>query len=214
MVRFVVELLIPLALLLLAAGTLDYREAWAWIGVYSVGGTLVLLYLSVNDRELLERRLRKNEIDPRQRLIRKVWIVFTLPFFIVPGLDQRFGWSHVPVVAVVVANVAFLLAQAWVVLVFKTNSFASRVIEVDTSQRVIRSGPYAVVRHPMYLGMLVFYVSTPLALGSWWAVMTVPPPVGILVARALSEERLLLEELEGYREYTQISRHRLIPGVW
>jgi protein-S-isoprenylcysteine O-methyltransferase Ste14 len=203
-----------MALLLFSAGTVAYWEAWACMMIYFVGGALVMVYLWAYDVALLERRLRKKEKDGKQILIRKVGRLVTLPLYIVPGLDHRFGWSHVPVVDVIAADVVILLAHAWVLLVFRTNSYASRVIEVDASQQLISTGPYAIVRHPMYLGLVVANLSIPLALGSWWAVLTVPPLIGILVARALNEERMLLKELAGYREYTQITRHRLIPYVW
>jgi protein-S-isoprenylcysteine O-methyltransferase Ste14 len=210
----VAELLIMLGLLLFSAGTMAYWEAWACMMIYLVGGALVMVYLWAYDIALLERRLRKKEKDAKQSLIRKIGRLVTFPLYIVPGLDHRFGWSHVPTVVVVVADVVILLAHAWVFLVFRTNSYASRVIEVDAGQRLISTGPYAIVRHPMYLGLVVANLSIPLALGSWWAVLTVPPLIGILVARALNEERMLLKELAGYREYTQITRHRLIPYVW
>ena len=203
-----------LALLLFSAGTVAYWEAWACMMIYFFGGALIMVYLWAYDVALLERRLRKKEKDAKQCFIRKVGRLVTLPVYIVPGLDHRFGWSHVPMVAVVVADVVFLLAHAWVLLVFRTNSYASRVIEVDASQQLISTGPYAIVRHPMYLGLVVANLSIPLALGSWWAVMTLPPLIGILIARALNEERLLVKELEGYRDYTQVTKYRLIPGVW
>lgn len=214
LVRLVAEFLCFLALLLLSAGSMTYWEAWALMVLYLVAGMLVMMYLFANDPKLLERRMKRKEKDPKQSLIRKVGLVCTLPVFVVPGLDRRLGWSHVPVVAVLVADVFVLLTYAWFILVVRENNHASRVIEVEPGQRVVRTGPYAIVRHPMYLGSLVFYLLAPVALGSWWAVMTVLPLAAVLVARIRNEERLLAKELGGYREYTQVTQYRLIPCVW
>jgi protein-S-isoprenylcysteine O-methyltransferase Ste14 len=115
---------------------------------------------------------------------------------------------------VLVADVFVLLTYAWFILVVRENNHASSVIEAEPGQRVVRTGPYAIVRHPMYLGSLVFYLLAPVALGSWWAVMTVLPLAAVLVARIRNEERLLAKELGGYREYTQVTQYRLIPCVW
>lgn len=133
---------------------------------------------------------------------------------VLPGLDHRFGWSHVPVVAVVGADVLVLLAYGLIVRVFRENSHASRIVEVEQGQRVITTGPYAIVRHPMYVGVLVMYLCMPVALGSWWAVIPALPLVPILVARIRNEEQVLAEGLAGYREYMRATAYRLLPGVW
>jgi protein-S-isoprenylcysteine O-methyltransferase Ste14 len=211
--RVVAEFLIQLALLLLSAGTVAYWQAWTLMGLYLVAGTLVQIYLAANP-ELLERRSKSKEKDPRQGLIRKVGFLFHLTAYVVPGLDFRFKWSHVPVALVLLADVVVLLTFVWYILVVRENSFASRVIEVVQGQRVVRTGPYAIVRHPMYLGSIIFFFVTPIALGSWWAMITALPLAAALVARIRNEERLLSKELEGYLEYAQITKYRLIPCVW
>jgi len=214
LVRLAAGFVVLVALLLLAAGTTAYWQAWAFMTLCLMVTTLVLLYLLVNDPELLQRRMKTKEMDGGQSLIVKLAAVCYVLAFLVPGLDRRFGWSEVPVVAVLAADLVVLLVYGLFILVLKENRYASRVIEVEAGQHVVTTGPYAVVRHPMYLGMLVMFLFTPVALGSWWAVVSVLPLIAVVVARIRTEERLLARELEGYREYTQTTKYRLIPCVW
>lgn len=214
LVRFVAGFIILLAVLFLPAGTVVYWEAWVYMAVVFVPMTLVLAHLLANNPELLERRLRTREKDAKQALIVKLGSVCWLVALLLPGFDRRFGWSHVPVAAVVVANVLVLLGYGLFILVLRENRYASRIVEVEQGQRVVTTGPYAIVRHPMYLGVLAMFLFTPVALGSWWAVIPALPLVAVLVARIRNEEQLLAKDLEGYRDYAQTTRYRLIPRVW
>ena len=214
LLRCVAGFIILLAMLLLPAGTLAYWEAWAYIFVLFVSMALALVYLLVNDPELLERRMRMKEKDPKQILIVKLGSVCYVFTFVVSGLDRRFGLSYVPGAAVVAADAIVLLGYGIIILALRENRYASRVVEVEMGQRVVATGPYAIVRHPMYLGVLVLFLFTPVALGSWWALIPALPLVAVLVARIRSEEQLLSKELKGYEEYTRITRYRLLPGVW
>ena len=130
------------------------------------------------------------------------------------GLDRRFGWSSVSPWIVATACAVFVAGACVVFVVFRANTFTSSIIEVDARQTVIATGPYRVLRHPMYAGALLMGVATPLALGSYWAELLVPPAFALLVVRLLAEERFLSERLEGYKEYLHATRARLIPGVW
>jgi len=196
------------------AGTLDYWEAWVYCAVLLVPCVFVLTYLLRKDPELLARRIRLNEKEPAQRrIIRTSGLIF-FTGFLIPGLDHRFGWSDIPVEAVLAANVLVIVGYALVFLVFKENPFASRVVEVEPDQRVISSGPYALVRHPMYLGTSIMWLATPIALGSYWALPVFLFLPIVLVYRIMNEEEVLLRELPGYREYTQKVKYRLIPGIW
>ena len=196
------------------AGTLDYWEAWVYCAVLLVPFVFVLTYLLRKDPELLARRIRLNEKEPAQRRIIRASSLIFFTGFLIPGLDHRFGWSDIPVEAVLAANVLVIVGYALVFLVFKENPFASRVVEVEPDQRVISSGPYALVRHPMYLGTSIMWLATPIALGSYWALPVFLILPIVLVYRIMNEEEVLQRELPGYREYTQTVKYRLIPGIW
>ena len=174
----------------------------------------VLVYMLRNDPDLLERRFRIREKESTEKKIIPLSWLFFLAAFLLPGFDQRYGWSQVPVWVVIAADVLVLLGYGIVFLVFRQNTYASRVIEVEEKQQVISSGVYAIVRHPMYVGTLLLYGASTLALGSWWAFLPILPIIGIIIARILDEERLLARDLPGYREYMQKVRFRLLPGIW
>lgn len=212
--RFAPAFLVLGAVFFGTAGTLSYWQAWAYIGVLLVPMTFILAYLIRRDPALLERRLRTKEKKKEQGFIVGFSSVSMLAALILPGLDRRLGWSSVPPAVVVAALIVVLAGYGLIARVFKENSYASRIVEVASSQRVIDTGPYRVVRHPMYVGVILMYVVTPLALGSVWAVL---PAFGIvpgIVMRIRSEEKALAAELAGYRDYLEQVRFRLIPGVW
>ena len=213
-VRFVGGLLVLAAMFFLPAGTLDYWEAWVYIVVLFVPITIVLRYLIRHDPALLERRMRMKEREAEQKLIVKLSFVWFFVMFLLPGFDRRFEWSNVPVALVLAADVLVLLGYFGVFWVFRENTHTSRVVEVEQDQKVISSGPYAIVRHPMYVGVLTMYLLTPLALGSYWGAIPALLMVPMLIARIHNEEKVLGKELPGYLEYTQKVRYRLIPRVW
>jgi protein-S-isoprenylcysteine O-methyltransferase Ste14 len=158
--------------------------------------------------------MRTGEKDAAQSRIVALAGVLFLAIMLIPGFDRRFGWSHVPSVAVVVADLLVLVSYGVFILVLRENRSASRIVEVESGQRVVATGPYAVVRHPMYAAVAVMGLTTPVALGSWWALVPVPLLAGVLAMRIRNEERLLAKELGGYREYMRTTSYRLIPGVW
>ena len=201
-------------LFFIPAGTLDYWQAWVYLAVIFIPMGFVLVYLLRSDPDLLERRFRMREKESTEKKIIPLSWLFFLVAFLLPGLDRRFGWSQVPAWVVIAADALVLLGYGIVFLVFRQNTYASRVIEVEQEQKVISSGVYAVVRHPMYVGMLLLYGASTIALGSWWAFLPVLPIIGIIIARVLDEERLLARDLPGYSEYMQKVRFRLIPGIW
>jgi protein-S-isoprenylcysteine O-methyltransferase Ste14 len=173
-----------------------------------------MVYFLRTDPGFLERRIRSREVRAKQRAIISGATLVLLLAFILPGLDFRFGWSNVPVAAVVAADGIVLLGYGLFLLVMRENRYASRTVEVETGQSVISSGPYRYVRHPMYLAAIVMYLASPLALGSYWAVLPALLLPIVLVARVLDEERLLSDELPGYRQYQSTTRYRLVPGIW
>jgi protein-S-isoprenylcysteine O-methyltransferase Ste14 len=212
--RLLIVVLALGAMFFLPAGTLRYWEAWLYMAVLLIPMIFAMRYFLKYEPEFLERRMRMREKEAQQRkIINLSWIWFLLAF-ILPGLDDRFGWSNVPVAVVLLADLVVLIGYGIILRVFRENRYASRVVEVAQGQKVINTGPYAVVRHPMYVGTLLMYLASPVALGSWWALLPALLIVPILVARIVNEEAVLVRELPGYEEYKQQTRYRLIPAIW
>jgi protein-S-isoprenylcysteine O-methyltransferase Ste14 len=198
----------------LPAGTFDYWEAWVYLAVLFVPMSMVLIYLYQKAPDLLERRMKVKEEKKEQNKLLLIAYPFFVLAYLLPGFDRRFEWSHVPIALVIVADVLVLLGYGFFFLVLRENRYASRVVEVEKEQRVITSGPYVIVRHPMYLGLSILYLFTPLALGSYWGMIPASLIIPILVARIWSEERILVKELKGYAEYMHKTKYRYIPGIW
>ena len=213
-VRVVLFIALLVAMLFLPAGTFHYWQAWVYLAILTIPAGLVMTYLIRKDPELLERRMRMTEKEAEQRTIIKLSILFFIIVFLIPGFDKRFGWSSVPLEVVIIADAIVLAGYVVFVLVLRENRYASRIIEVEQKQKVITTGPYAVVRHPMYSGALLMYGFSPLALGSYWGMIPNALLVILIVARIRNEEKVLKQELEGYREYTQKVKYRLVPQIW
>ncbi|MBE0683753.1 MAG: isoprenylcysteine carboxylmethyltransferase family protein [Anaerolineales bacterium] len=196
------------------AGTFNYWQAWLWLAILFLPLMGMFLYLIKRDPALLERRVRTGETRPEQRRIIALSSLYLIFIFLVPGFDKRFGWSSVPVWLILLADVFVLAAFLLNFLVIRVNSYASRVVEIQEGQKVITTGPYALVRHPMYTSIILIMLATPIALGSTWGVLPNIPFIFLLAARAKNEEELLVDELTGYREYMQKTRYRLFPGIW
>ena len=211
-------LLLILALaLFIPAGSLAIWQAWAYLAVFAACTILITLYLIRRDPALLERRVRGGPAAERQtsqQIIQSVASICFIALFILPGLDYRFHWSHVPPVVSILADGLVIVGFYIVFLVFKENSYTSATIEVAADQRVISSGPYGVVRHPMYAGAFLLVIFTPLALGSWAALPLPIPLILVIVLRLLDEEKYLAANLPGYAEYRQKVRYRLLPSIW
>ena len=204
-------------LLFVPAGTVNYWQAWVFIAVFIAATMLPSIYLAVNDPEALRRRMHAGptaETRPVQRLIFCAIYVLVAALLVLSALDHRFGWTTVPLWLVVVGDVlvvvGLVLAQ-WVVI---QNSYAAATIRVEEGQRLATTGLYGLVRHPMYAGALIMMLGTPLALDSYWGLAVVIPAAAVLGIRILDEEKMLTDELDGYREYRQRVRYRLIPNVW
>ncbi len=211
-------LVLVLALaLFLSAGSWHFWQAWVWLGVFSVCVILITLYLARYDPRLLASRVQAGpiaETQKSQQIIQSFAGLFFLGVFIVPGLDFRFHWSHVPAALSFIADGVVALGLFIVFLVFRENTYTSATVEVTQEQKVISSGPYGVVRHPMYAGAFLMLIFTPLALGSWVGVPFALPVMAVIVIRLLEEEKFLVANLSGYKEYRQKVRYRLIPFVW
>jgi len=212
--RFVPGMAFIGVLIFAPTGGLDWARGWRYLATLSAMMILTLSYFVVRDPSLLERRLRMREKRSTQkRFLAWAWIVL-FPIFIIPGFDYRLGWSQAPE-AVAWAGLALTaIGYAVVFAVMRANSYASRVVEIQEGQKVIDSGPYAIVRHPMYAAMILFYLASPLALGSWWALIPALAYIPILAVRARDEEIMLRAGLPGYVEYCAKARWRMIPGIW
>jgi len=201
-------------MLFVPAGTLSYWQGWLYLGVIFVPLMFAVGYFLKNDKELLERRMKLREKEGGQKRIVLLSSVVFLAGFLLPGLDYRFGWSEVPVALVLTADAIVFLGYLITFLTLRENSFASRIIEVEVGQQVISTGPYAIVRHPMYAGVILMFLFTPLALGSSLALVAVVPLAVLIVLRIRNEETVLVRELPGYVEYCGKVRYRLVPGIW
>jgi protein-S-isoprenylcysteine O-methyltransferase Ste14 len=205
------------ALLFIPAGTINYWQGWTFLGVYFAASLAITLYLMKNDPKLLERRMRGGptaEKEPTQKVIMLLASVGFIGLLVVPALDHRFGWSHMPPAVALLGD--GLLALGWLAIffVFKENSFTSATIELAPDQKVISTGPYARVRHPMYAGALVMLAGIPIALGSWWGLLVLVATMPALIWRLLDEEKFLARNLPGYLEYQEKVRYRLVPHLW
>lgn len=212
--RLVVGLALIAGLLFLCAGTLDYWQTWLYTGILLVMLSTSFNWLIRSDPQRLERRMRTHEREKTQRWVIGVSGILLTLLYVLPGLDRRFHWSQVPLAVVLLGVGMVILGYAFYMQVVQANQFASRVVEVMPDQQVISSGPYALVRHPMYLAMLIFFFGTALALGSYWALIPAALMIPVLAVRLLEEEKILLRDLPGYAEYAKKMRWRLIPGVW
>jgi len=199
------------------AGSLDFWEGWAYLGIFALSAALITSYLWKRDPGLLARRVNAGptaETEKSQRVIQLCASIAFIGVFVLSGLDHRFKWSHAPTPLVIAGDILVALGFLVIFLVFRENTFAAATIEVADEQAVITTGPYALVRHPMYSGALIMLAGTPLALGSWWGLLMLIPFTAIIIWRLLDEEMLLAVELRGYREYRQAVRFRLVPFVW
>ncbi|MFD0697672.1 methyltransferase family protein [Paenibacillus sp. GCM10027628] len=201
--------------LFLPAGSLNFWEAWIYFVIFLGSTFFINGYFLKRDPELIERRTNSKEKEKEQKIFQTIsGITFFVGLLIIPGLDYRFGWSSFPLFIVFVADVIILLGFSIVFLVFKENSYTSAIIEVTENQKVISTGPYALVRHPMYTGAIFIILFTPLALGSIWALIPSISIIIFIVLRLLNEEKVLLKELKGYEDYCKKTRYHLIPFIW
>ena len=210
-------LLVMAALLFIPAWTLDYWQAWTFLAAYFASSLAITLYLIRNDPKLLERRMRGGpsaEKETSQKIIMFLASLGFIGLIVLPALDYRFAWSHMPPYVALAGDVLVVLGWLAIFLVFKENTFTCATIELAPNQKVISTGPYALVRHPMYAGALVMLLGIPIALGSWWGLLIIVAMMPALIWRLIDEERFLARNLPGYVEYQRKVQYRLIPLVW
>jgi protein-S-isoprenylcysteine O-methyltransferase Ste14 len=214
----VVALAIVMGLLLLGlAGTTRYWQAWVYLAIF-VGLTVITtLDLLQRDRALLERRMTGGptaEQRPAQKIIMWGASAAFIALLVVPALDYRNGWSHVPLPVVILGDTLVALGFSFIMIVYRANTYTAATIQIAQNQTVISTGPYAIVRHPMYASALLYVIATPLALASWWGLVAVVVFIPLLLWRLLDEEDMLAANLSGYPEYQRKVRYRIVPFVW
>jgi protein-S-isoprenylcysteine O-methyltransferase Ste14 len=213
----VLGLLVFAALLFLPAGTFDYWQGWIFIVVFAVTTVVPAAYLGRKDPAALERRRHagpKNETRLAQKIVISAAFLLLPAVMVFSAFDHRFGWSPVPAAVSLLGNALVVIGMSIAQLVVFQNSYAAANITVEDGQRVVSTGLYGLVRHPMYVGVLIVMAGTPLALGSWWGLAVLVPGLLGLAVRILDEEKMLTQELAGYREYTEKVHYRLVPFVW
>jgi protein-S-isoprenylcysteine O-methyltransferase Ste14 len=209
--------LVTAALLFGIPWTLAYWQAWIFLIVYFAASLLITAHLLKTDPALVERRMRAGPLAEKETSQKIVMLFASIGFaglLVVPALDRRLGWSHMPPPIAVAGDILVVLGWFAVWRVFRENSFTSATIEIAHDQKVISTGPYAYVRHPMYAGSLVMLLGIPIALGSWWGLIALGVIAAALVWRIVDEERFLARRLAGYAAYKEKVRYRLIPHLW
>jgi protein-S-isoprenylcysteine O-methyltransferase Ste14 len=204
-------------LLFVPAWTLKFWQAWLYLLVFTVSAALITAYLWVKDSKLLERRVKAGpgaENESRQKFIQTLAALAFAALLVLPSLDHRFSWSKVPFLGVMAGDLLVASGFYIIFVVFKENTFASATVEMAPQQKVISTGPYAIVRHPMYSGALVMLFGTPLALGSWWGLLPFAAITYIIRWRLLQEEKFLTQNLPGYGDYCHKVKHRLARSIW
>ena len=213
-VKFLCGILMVGALIFLPAGTLAYLNGWLFVALLFIPILIFGVVLFFKSPELLRRRLDGKEKESSQKGVVGLSALMFLGGFVVAGLDYRFGWSHVPTWAVIVASAVLLVAYALYVEVMRENEYLSRTVKVEEGQKVVSTGLYGIVRHPMYAVTLWLFLSIPIVLGSWYSLICFAHYPIIIIIRLLNEEKLLSRELDGYKEYKKKVKYRLIPFVW
>jgi protein-S-isoprenylcysteine O-methyltransferase Ste14 len=204
-------------LVFVPAWTLDYWQAWIFLAVFSASVLAVTLYLMKRDPKLLARRVNVGSSAKKEKIQKIIQFFTSLVFFatvVFPPLDYRFGWSPVSATVSLTGDLLVAVGILLIFFVFKENSFASATVEIAPEQHIVSTGPYAIVRHPMYSGALIMYLGIPLALGSAWGAFAIVPMALGLAWRLLDEEKFLIKNLPGCSEYRTKVRYRLVPFIW
>jgi protein-S-isoprenylcysteine O-methyltransferase Ste14 len=201
-------------LLFVPAGSLRYWQGWVFMAILFLPMPFTSAYFLKRDPQLVERRLRTQEkVSEQKTIIRWAQLIF-FGSLLIPGLDYRFGWSRVPLWLTILSQLFVFAGYLITLWVMKENSFASRTIQIDEGQRVISTGPYRLVRHPMYFGAVLMLLFMSPALGSWWALPGFYAVIPLIVLRLLHEEKMLCRDLLGYSDYCLRTRSRLLPLLW
>lgn len=212
--KFICGLLMVGLLIFLPAGTLGYTYGWLFIGLLFVPMLLAGFVMFFKSPDFLSRRLDAKEKQGTQKGVIAFSGLMFIAGFVVAGLDFRFGWSQMPLPVTIMASVLFLAAYGLYAEVMRENAFLSRTIKVEEGQKVVDTGLYGIVRHPMYMATILLFLMIPLVLGSWYALIAFAFYPAIIIVRIKDEEDLLTRELSGYAEYKLKVKYRIIPFIW
>ena len=212
--KLVVGLAAIATLLFAPAGTFAFAGAWRLIALLFIPMLIIGIVFYRWAPLTLQRRMRAKEERSQQKGVVAMSGLLFLACFIIAGLDFRFGWSAIPSWVLITSGSVFLLSYGMYAEVMRENEWLSRSIEVAEGQKVVSTGLYGIVRHPMYTATIGLFLTMPIILGSWWAFLVMLPYITVIMSRIQDEENLLLSELEGYKEYTQKVRWKLIPYIW
>ena len=213
-VKFLAGVVLVGALLFIPAGSFAYWQAWLFLGILFIPMFVAGLIMMAKNPELLRKRLNAKEEESEQKLVLALSGLMFIAAFVVAGLNYRFGWLPLPVWVPIVGAVLFLLAYVLYAEVLCENTYLSRTIEVQEGQKVIDTGLYGIVRHPMYMSTLLLFLAMPVVLGSLISLAIMLLYIPIIALRMRNEEKVLEEGLEGYREYKTRVKHKVIPFIW
>ncbi len=214
LIRFFLVFIFIGILIFLPAGTLKFFNGWLFVAGLLIPMTFTLIYLLIKDPELLEKRIKIKEKENAQKKYIKLSILLFVIAYIIPGLDFRFKWSSVPMWLVMVSLLTMICGYIGFIIVMLQNRYASRIIEIQNEQKLIDTGLYSFVRHPMYLSAIILYVASALVLGSYYTLIPMLLLPFLLAYRIKNEEKVLIKGLPGYEEYTKRVKYRMIPFIW
>jgi protein-S-isoprenylcysteine O-methyltransferase Ste14 len=215
MLSVVVFFVVFALFIFLPAGTLKFWYGWVFFAVFCASTLFITVYFLAKDPALISRRVKGGETRKEQQIFQSIsGVVFFVGLLLIPGLDYRYSWSHVPDAVALIADAVVLAGFVIVFFVFRTNSYTSATIEVSEGQKVVSTGVYSIVRHPMYFGAVLIILFMPLALNSLWALIPSLFICVFVVFRLLDEEKVLMKELDGYEQYCSKTRWHLLPFIW
>lgn len=213
-VKYLSGFILITALLFVPAGSLNFIKGWIFIGLLFVPMLILGIFLFIKAPQLLKKRLSAKEKENTQKGVVIFSFLMFVAGFVTAGLDYRFGWSKVPFAVTIISGIVLLLSYGLYARVMKENAYLSRTVEIQNNQKIIDTGLYGIVRHPMYTATILLFLSMPLVLGSWFALILFLPYPFVIAIRIKNEEKVLEAGLPGYCEYKQKVRWRIIPFVW
>jgi len=214
LIKFLVGLFLVSMMIFLPSGSFCYMNGWLFIGLLFIPMLILGIVLLIKSPDLLEKRISAKENENTQKSVVAISGLMFIIGFIVAGLDFRFGWSNVPVWCVSFASVVLIVSYLLYAEVMRENAYLSRTVEVQENQKVVDTGLYGIVRHPMYSVTIWLFISIPVVLGSWYSLICFLPYIALIAVRINNEEKVLEAELEGYSEYKKKVKYRILPFIW